>query len=62
MCAKVCNESEMLNLPAGSEPKRTEPKLEQPYYWTMPSKLYILGSGPRWILVAASGISKSGFV
>ena len=40
------------------EPK---PQLEQPYYWTMPSKLCILGNGSGLLPVAAVGISKSEF-
>jgi len=52
----------MVSLSIRTNQKEPKPQLGQPCYWAKPSKLCILGNGPRWQLLVAFGISKSGFV
>ena len=41
--------------------KKPEPQLEQPCHRLLPSKLYILENGPKWLPVTTFGILESGF-
>ena len=41
--------------------KEPEPPLEQPCHRLLPSKLYILENGPKWLPVTTFGILESGF-
>ena len=52
-------ECKMISLFVRREPK---PQLGQPCYWAKPSKLCILGNGPRWLLVAALRFQRMGLL
>ena len=41
--------------------KEPEPPLEQPCHRLLPSKLYILENGPKWLPITTFGILESGF-
>ena len=55
-------ECKLVSLSIRTNQNESKLQLRQPCYEAKPSKLCILGNGSRWQLVAAFGISKSGFV